>query len=214
LTAGEIKHKVWISLYARFSTVDKEVLKTGRKRWGTSLSYTLVWLKNTGLIEEIEKKRFILTESGRAYLYNTHISWHFVPGHPAGPFGYTGTQAIRESAEKLPPFAKAPSPIERSLNLVTLKGTISIFGGKPLRLPATVDIVGTAVDSYTGQSTGRMIEASCDVAAKDTGHYTLNGLVPGIYRVYASAVGHPTYVIADKFPILGPSRLDGQIGLT
>jgi hypothetical protein len=111
LTTREIKHKVWVSLYPRLSIVDKEILRSGRKRWETSLSYTLIWLKNTGLIEEMEKKRYTLTESGRAYLYNTPISWHIVPGHPAGPFGYTGTQAIRESAEKkLPPFDKGPSP--------------------------------------------------------------------------------------------------------
>jgi hypothetical protein len=94
LSTKEIVKRVWISLYARLSQADKEVLKGGRERWKTTLSYTLSALRKNGLIKEQEKNQFAITKEGTDYLCSIHKGWHFVPGHVAGPFGYTGTVAI------------------------------------------------------------------------------------------------------------------------
>ena len=111
----EIIQKVFFSLSLRFSEADKEVLKGGRKRWETTLSYAIYDLKKKGLIEDKGHGRFAITEKGTKYLYDSWQlnTWHVVPGHPAGPFGYTGTSAITESRDKkLPPYDKPAPPFD------------------------------------------------------------------------------------------------------
>jgi hypothetical protein len=111
LSVEEITKVVLFSLSLRFSDADREVLKGGRKRWETTLSYAIYDLKKKLLIKDDGNSRFVITEKGRACLFNSWQlkvgSWHIVPGHPAGPFGYAGTSAIKESWDKkLPPFDK------------------------------------------------------------------------------------------------------------
>ena len=96
LSSKEIANKVYVSLSSRFSEVDVARLTGGRKRWQTSVSFAISALKKRHFIEEKDKNEYAITQEGTKYLYSTHKGIHIVPGHPAGPFGYTGTIAAHE----------------------------------------------------------------------------------------------------------------------
>lgn len=70
--------------------------------------------------------------------------------------------------------------------------------GLPLNLPGVVRAVGVADNPYTGQSTGRPVEARGYLNATSKGHYEVEGLAPGVYDLYASAAGFPEIKVAEN----------------
>jgi hypothetical protein len=73
--------------------------------------------------------------------------------------------------------------------------------GKAMPLPARVRLVGTAMDPYTGELTGRKVEARGYTNASANGHYEVEGVAPGIYDVYASAAGYPETKVASGITV-------------
>ena len=74
--------------------------------------------------------------------------------------------------------------------------------GQPINFPGRVRLVGVANDPYTGQSTGRPVEAQGYFNASAAGHYEVEGVAPGVYDVYGSAAGYPEQLIASGITIL------------
>jgi hypothetical protein len=109
--------------------------------------------------------------------------------------------------------------VKGEIDPAIVTGTIR-YGGfnqslysRPINLPGMVDLVGTANDPYTGQPTGRSIEARSYFNASAAGHYEVEGVAAGIYTIYAQAAGYPTQVIAQNVTLLsGQSfHLDGYL---
>lgn len=88
-----------------------------------------------------------------------------------------------------------------------LSGTIR-YGGwnmtvynRPIQVPGRVVASGVATDPATGRSTGRPVEAWGFFNASARGHYEVEGLAPGIYKVYVSAGGFPETLVADNLVV-------------
>jgi hypothetical protein len=91
--------------------------------------------------------------------------------------------------------------------IVRYAGTNTTLYGKPLNVAGRVRAVGTAIDPYTGQSTGRAVEARGYFNATARGHYEIEGVAPGVYTIYAEAAGFPEQVIASNVKILAGQSL-------
>ncbi len=85
--------------------------------------------------------------------------------------------------------------------------------GLPINLPGRVRLVGVANDPYTGQATGRPVEARGYFNASALGHFEVEGVAPGKYLAFASAAGYPDQLIESSLTILpGQSlHLDGYL---
>jgi len=100
-----------------------------------------------------------------------------------------------------------------------IEGTIRYGGwntalyGQPVALPGRVRVVGTADDPYTGQPTGRPVEARGYFNHTANGHYEVEGVAQGTYDIYASLAGYPEVKIASNMKVLkGQSKhYDGYV---
>jgi len=109
--------------------------------------------------------------------------------------------------------------VKGELDPAIISGTIKYGGwnsqlyGLPITLPGRVRAVGIATNPYTGESTGRPVEARAYFNGTASGHYELEGLAPGIYDIYAAAAGYPEQKIATNISILtGQSlNIDGYL---
>jgi hypothetical protein len=133
-----------------------------------------------------------------------------------GTYRFYGTDEIQVMPARVEasPFDFHQIIVKGEITPAPLSGTISIRGGKTLTLPGLVNAIGTVADPYTGRLTGRMVEGRCYFTSKEKGQYVMSGLAPGVYTIYASALGYSTYVIAQNLSIRAPTTLDGQIDLT
>jgi len=91
--------------------------------------------------------------------------------------------------------------------IVRYAGTNTTLYGTALNVAGRVRAVGTAIDPYTGQSTGRPVEARGYFNSTAQGHYEIEGVAPGVYTVYAEAAGFPEQVIADNVKVLAGQSL-------
>jgi hypothetical protein len=145
------------------------------------------------------------------------------------PGGWNTDSQIAGGTVKVPTSGATPLtvPVENwpallvkgEIDPAIVTGTIR-YGGfnqslynRPINLPGMVDFVGTANDPYTGQPTGRKVEARGYFNASAAGHYEVEGLAAGTYTVYAQAAGYPTRVLAQDVTLLsGQSlHLDGYL---
>jgi hypothetical protein len=80
--------------------------------------------------------------------------------------------------------------------------------GKSINLPGKVYLEGESIDPYAWPQvvpTGRRVRAAGYFNETAFGRYEVEGVAPGIYRVYASAAGYPTHILRDEI-ILGPGQ--------
>ncbi|MGC8974438.1 MAG: carboxypeptidase-like regulatory domain-containing protein, partial [Thermoproteus sp.] len=80
-------------------------------------------------------------------------------------------------------------------------------------LPGRVRLVGTAMDPYTEELTGRHVEARGYTNASANGHYEVEGVAPGVYDVYASAAGYPETLVATGIKVLPGQSVHLDIAL-
>lgn len=85
--------------------------------------------------------------------------------------------------------------------------------GQPIPLAGCVRFVGTAMDPYTGELTGRKVEARGYFNGTANGHYEVEGIAPGRYDVYASAAGYPEVKVAEGVEVLPGKSLHLDIYL-
>ncbi|MEM2122141.1 MAG: carboxypeptidase-like regulatory domain-containing protein [Candidatus Bathyarchaeia archaeon] len=85
--------------------------------------------------------------------------------------------------------------------------------GQPIPLAGVVRFVGTAMDPYTGELTGRHVEARGYFNDTANGHYEVEGIAPGRYDVYASAAGYPEVKVAEGVEVLPGKSLHLDIYL-
>jgi hypothetical protein len=95
----------------------------------------------------------------------------------------------------------------------SLSGTLFLSKDKPLTLPAVVIASGTAAVPSTHQSTGRRVMSVCYLSSREKGRYSLD-LAPGVYDLYAGAVGYSQFRIATDLSMFEPQELDGFIALS
>jgi hypothetical protein len=79
--------------------------------------------------------------------------------------------------------------------------------GKPVNLPGKVLAEGDAIDPNKWPNivrTGRKVLAACYFNASSWGHYCLEGVAPGIYKIAVSAAGLPKKEFPDV--IVGPGQ--------
>jgi len=84
---------------------------------------------------------------------------------------------------------------------------------QPIQLPGRVRAVGVADDPYTGESTGRLVEARGYLNASAQGHYEVEGVAPGVYDIYASAAGYPEVKVASGIKVLPGKSLHLDVHL-
>ena len=85
--------------------------------------------------------------------------------------------------------------------------------GLPIPLAGVVRFVGEAIDPYTSEPTGRMVEARGYFNGTAQGHFEVEGIAPGIYSVYASVAGYPESLVAENQMILPGKSLHLDIYL-
>jgi hypothetical protein len=88
--------------------------------------------------------------------------------------------------------------VKGELDPAVISGTVRFaiyeLYGKPMNLPGKVWAEGDAIDPYKWPElvkTGRKAFAVCYFNASAWGHYCLEGIPPGIYRIRVSAAGFP-----------------------
>jgi hypothetical protein len=82
-----------------------------------------------------------------------------------------------------------------------------------LSLAGRVRLVGEATDPYTGELTGREVEARGYFNATANGKYAVEGVATGIYDVYASAAGYPEVLQATGIEVLPGKSVHLGLGL-
>lgn len=139
----------------------------------------------------------------------------------AGKYRLFGTDQVSvggSQSHDAASFDFDPILVKGEVSTSYLSGIIFTPPHKPLTLPGIVWAVMTMrLDPYTGQPRPDLptVNATCYLSASDKGRYVIPGLAPGIYDVYASAVGFSTFMIKSNLRVQGqPESLDGQVQLT
>ena len=111
--------------------------------------------------------------------------------------------------------------VKGELDPAIITGTIRYGGynstlyGNPMQEAGMVTAqMVTKLDPYTGaQLTGPLTNAVGYFNSTAGGHYTVEGLAPGIYNLYASAAGYPQALIASNVQVLKGQSLhfDGYL---
>ena len=159
------------------------------------------------------------------------------PGMPRGPQTSSGECGVcNQGTVSNPNFAMIPYSgptnatvpvedwpvmlVEGSPNPAIITGTIrygtfnSTLYGKPVDLPGHVKAVGIEGNPYElGEATGLNVEADGYFNSTAMGHFEVEGLAPGTYRLYASAAGYPDQLISSNVTVLPEQslHLDGYI---
>lgn len=85
--------------------------------------------------------------------------------------------------------------------------------GQPIQLSGVVRAVGVATSPYTGESTGRSVEARGYFNASAYGHFEVEGIASGVYDIYASAAGFPERKVAENIKFFRGKSLNLNIYL-
>jgi len=133
----------------------------------------------------------------------------------AGTYRFYGSDEISVVGATPPASQFDFHPIAVKGEYVTwsLSGTLYLSKGNPLTLPAVVIASGTAAVPSTHQSTGRKVMSACYLSSRDKGRYSLD-VAPGVYDLYAGAIGYSQFRIATDVSMFEPQELDGFIALS
>jgi len=138
----------------------------------------------------------------------------------AGKYRFFGSERVSIAGgrpEDASSFEVEPIIVSGEVSPVYLSGIIFRLPQVPLKMPGIVSAkMKTRIDPYTGQERPDLptIDAICYLASSDEGRYVIPGVAPGIYDVYASALGFSTFLIASGLKIhKQPESLDGHVQL-
>jgi hypothetical protein len=138
----------------------------------------------------------------------------------AGKYRFFGSDRISVSGNQpreASSFDFDPIAVNGEVSSVSLSGIIFTPQHVPLTHPGIVwAIMTTRLDPYTGQQRPDLprVNATCYLSSSDEGRYVIHGLAPGIYDVYACAIGFSTFMIKSQIKIdKQPESLDGQVSL-
>jgi hypothetical protein len=138
----------------------------------------------------------------------------------AGKYRFFGSERVSIAGgrpQDASSFEIEPVIVSGEVTSVYLSGIIFTSPQVPLNLPGVVTaVMKMRLDPYTGAERPDFstVDAMCYLASSDDGRYMIPGLAPGIYDVYASAVGFSRFLIVSGLKIYKqPESLDGYIQL-
>ncbi|MEM2998606.1 MAG: carboxypeptidase-like regulatory domain-containing protein, partial [Thermoproteota archaeon] len=129
------------------------------------------------------------------YFFKIFLNWSFPLGNSVKE---DGTEADWGYVLSTMPAENWPCLLVKGeIDPGIVEGTVYALGWDPelretpLWLPGKVELVGEAYDPYTWEPLGREVRAMGYFNASAKGHYTVEGVAPGVYDVYVSAAGYP-----------------------
>lgn len=144
----------------------------------------------------------------------------------AGKYRFYGTDEVsiggknsQQNKQDASSFDFSPIIVKGEVSPVSLSGIIFTAEQTPLRRPGIVRAKMTMrLDPDTGSQRPDFptVDAVCYLSASDEGKYEISGLAPGVYEIWASAIGYSESPIVSGLEIQAhkqPTSLDGYVQL-
>jgi hypothetical protein len=137
------------------------------------------------------------------YFFKMFLNWSFPLVNAVNADG-----TMREPVFSTMPVENYPCLLVKGeIDPGIVEGTVYSLGWDPnlretpLWLPGKVYLEGEAYDPYTWEPLGRTVKAMGYFNASAQGHYTVEGVAPGVYDVYAQAAGYPEMMSASGIEV-------------
>jgi hypothetical protein len=103
----------------------------------------------------------------------------------------TGYHKSGDLTQPLDQFAMPTVLVGGEVETGTILGKLLDSENKsPLKVPGNARALGTAVDPYSGESTGRPVMGKAFFSSTSNGVFSMEGLAPGIHGVFVEAQGY------------------------